>query len=189
MPGDDWQRFANLRAYYAFMFGHPGKKLTFMGNEFAQVAEWAEGRSLDWHLLDDPRHKGVQRLVRDLNALYRATPALHALDCDHRGFEWLVEHDAENSVFAFLRKGRPGDPPVLVAVNFTPVPRYGYRVGVPLEGRLVERLNSDAEVYGGSNVGNYGAVTVQAVPAHGYPRSVELTLPPLGAVFLEGVGP
>jgi 1,4-alpha-glucan branching enzyme len=189
MPGDDWQRFANLRVYYAFMFGHPGKKLTFMGNEFAQVAEWAEGRSLDWHLLDDPRHKGVQRLVRDLNALYRATPALHALDCDHRGFEWLVEHDAENSVFAFLRKGRPGEAPVLVAVNFTPVARYGYRVGVPLEGRLVERLNTDAEVYGGSNVGNYGAVTVKDVPAHGHPRSVELTLPPLGAVFLEGIGP
>jgi 1,4-alpha-glucan branching enzyme len=185
MPGDDWQRFANLRAYYGFMFGHPGKKLNFMGNEIAQVREWGFERSLDWHLLEDPRHRGVQALFADLNRLYRTAPALHVLDCEPAGFEWLVDNDDENSVLVFLRKGRAADPPVLVACNFTPIPRYGYRVGVPVGGGFIERLNTDAAVYGGSNVGNAGYVAVQPVPSHGHARSVELTLPPLATVFLE----
>jgi 1,4-alpha-glucan branching enzyme len=190
MPGDDWQRFANLRAYYGFMFGHPGKKLNFMGNEIAQAREWNFDQSLDWHLLEEHRHRGVQALFTDLNRLYRSAPALHALDCDPAGFEWLVENDNENSVLVFLRKGRAGDPPVLVACNFTPVPRHGYRVGVPLEGGFVERLNTDAAVYGGSNLGNGGYVAVQPVPSHGHARSVEMTLPPLATLFLEwGGGP
>ena len=189
MPGDDWQRFANLRAYYGFMFGHPGKKLNFMGNEIAQVREWGFERSLDWHLLDDARHRGVQTLFADLNRLYCSTPALHALDCEPAGFQWLVDNDDENSVLVFLRKGRAGDPPVLVACNFTPIPRYNYRVGVPVDGDFIERLNTDAEVYGGSNVGNAGRVAAQPVPSHGYGQSVELTLPPLATVFLEASGP
>jgi len=185
MPGDDWQRFANLRAYYGFMFGHPGKKLNFMGNEIGQAREWAFEQSLDWHLLEQPLHRGVQALFTDLNRLYRSLPALHARDCDPAGFEWLVDNDDANSVLVFLRKGRPGDPAVLVACNFTPVPRYGYRVGVPLHGSFTERLNTDAAVYGGSNVGNAGHVDIQPVPAHGHPQSIELTLPPLATVFLE----
>ncbi len=185
MPGDEWQRFANLRAYYGFMFGHPGKKLNFMGNEIGQEREWAFEESLDWHLLDRPLNRGVQALFADLNRLYRTMPALHRLDCDPAGFQWLVDSDAENSVVVFLRRGREGDPPVLVACNFTPVPRYGYRVGVPVAGDFVERLNTDAEVYGGSNVGNAGGVTTQPVPCHGHPWSVELTLPPLSTLFLE----
>jgi 1,4-alpha-glucan branching enzyme len=189
MPGDDWQRFANLRAYYGFMFGHPGKKLNFMGNEIAQQREWGFERSLDWHLLEDARHRGVQALFADLNHLYRSVPALHALDCDPAGFEWLVDNDDEHSVLVFLRKGRAGDPPVLVACNFTPVPRYGYRVGVPVDGDFIERLNTDAAIYGGSNVGNAGRVPVQDRASHGHPRSVELTLPPLATVFLEATRP
>jgi 1,4-alpha-glucan branching enzyme len=185
MPGDDWQRFANLRAYYGFMFGHPGKKLNFMGNEIAQAREWNFDQSLDWHLLGEPRHEGVQTLFRDLNRLYRDSPALHVLDCDPAGFEWLVENDDENSVLVFLRKGRTGDPPFIIASNFTPVPRHGYRVGVPTEGGFIERLNTDAAVYGGSNLGNGGYVAVQPVPSHGHAQSVELTLPPLSTLFLE----
>ncbi|HUG99553.1 MAG TPA: 1,4-alpha-glucan branching protein GlgB, partial [Gammaproteobacteria bacterium] len=189
MPGDDWQRFANLRAYYGFMFGHPGKKLNFMGNEIAQWREWGFERSLDWHLLEDASHRGIQALFADLNRLYCSVPALHALDCDPAGFEWLVANDDENSVLVFLRKGRAGDPPVMVACNFTPIPRYGYRVGVPVEGDFIERLNTDAAIYGGSNVGNAGYVPVQDRASHGHPRSVELTLPPLATVFLEATRP
>src|SRR6056297_1039266 len=185
MPGDEWQRFANLRAYYGFMFGHPGKKLNFMGNEIAQAREWAFEQSLDWHLLEQPLHRGVQALFRDLNGLYRNSPALHVLDCDPAGFEWLVENDDENSVLVFLRKGRAGDPPFIVASNFTPVPRHGYRVGVPTGGGFIERLNTDAAIYGGSNQGNGGYVAVQPVPSHGHAQSVELTLPPLATLFLE----
>ncbi|MEJ2515253.1 MAG: 1,4-alpha-glucan branching protein GlgB [Gammaproteobacteria bacterium] len=159
MPGDEWQRFANLRAYYGFMFGHPGKKLNFMGNEIGQEREWAFEQSLDWHVLDRPLNRGIQALFADLNRLYRSMPALHRRDCDPEGFQWLVDSDAENSVVVFLRRGRDGDPPVLVACNFTPVPRYGYRVGVPVTGIFRERLNTDAEVYGGGNVGNAGQLT------------------------------
>jgi 1,4-alpha-glucan branching enzyme len=185
MPGDDWQKFANLRAYYGFMWGHPGKKLLFMGQEFAQGSEWNFERSLDWHLLDHPQHQGVQALVRDLNRLYRATPALYARDCEPEGFEWIIGDDSANSVFAWLRKGAPGDAPVLVISNMTPVPREGYRVGLPAAGRWDEILNTDAAVYGGSGVGNGGAVHAVAEGAHGQPASAMLTLPPLATIYLR----
>ena len=153
MPGDHWQKFANLRAYYSFMWTHPGKKLLFMGCEIAQEREWNHDESLDWFLLDRPEHVGVQSLVRDLNFLYRDNPALHRKDCDPDGFQWLVMDDRDQSVFAFLRLGDPGDPVVLVVCNFTPVPRFNYRVGVPQKGAWHEVLNSDAAIYGGSNLG------------------------------------
>ena len=184
MPGDRWQRFANLRAYYTFMFGHPGKKLLFMGAEFAQEREWNHDTSLDWHLLADPAHAGVQRLVRDLNALYRATPALHARDCDANGFEWIDASDSANSVLSFLRKGGPEHEIAMIVVNFTPVPRQNYRIGVPAPGFYREALNSDAAMYGGSNLGNAGGVVAEPVPWHGRANSISLTLPPLGGLIL-----
>jgi 1,4-alpha-glucan branching enzyme len=184
MPGDRWQRFANLRAYYTFMFGHPGKKLLFMGAEFAQEREWNHDKSLDWHLLADPAHAGVQRLVRDLNALYRALPALHARDCEAEGFEWIDANDSANSVLSFLRKAEPEQQAAIVAVNFTPVPRQGYRVGVPRQGYYREAFNSDGAMYGGSNMGNGGGVMAEPVPWHGRPFSIALTLPPLGGLIL-----
>jgi 1,4-alpha-glucan branching enzyme len=180
MPGDDWQRFANLRAYYAFMFGHPGKKLMFMGNEFAQQGEWNHDRSLDWHLLDDPRHAGIQALIRDLNQLYRSVPALHELDCDGAGFEWLVMHDADRSVFAWLRKGRDARARCLVVVNFTPQVYRDYRIKVPFAGIWREVLNTDAAAYGGSDVGNAGAVRTLD---EGSVPEVSLAIPPLAAIF------
>ena len=184
MPGDRWQRFANLRAYYTFMFGHPGKKLLFMGAEFAQEREWNHDTSLDWHLLADSAHAGVQRLVRDLNALYRALPALHARDCEADGFEWIDANDSANSVLSFLRKGGPDSQTAIVAVNFTPVPRENYRIGVPGPGYYREALNSDAAMYGGSNMGNGGGVIAEPLPWHGRPYSIALTLPPLGGLIL-----
>jgi len=189
MPGDDWQRFANLRAYYAFMTAHPGKTLQFMGNEIAQEREWSEERSLDWHLLDRPEHKGVQSLLRDLNWLYRRSPALYAWDSEPAGFEWLVDHDDDNSVYAFLRKGRAGDPPVLAVCNFTPIPRMAYRVGVPVSEDFFERINTDADIYGGSGLGNLGFVSAEPEPAHGHAYSLSLTLPPLATVLLEAAMP
>ncbi|MGH8161636.1 MAG: 1,4-alpha-glucan branching protein GlgB, partial [Gammaproteobacteria bacterium] len=184
MPGDFWQQFANLRAYYGFMWGHPGKKLLFMGGEFAQWNEWNHDTSLEWHLLEYAPHQGVQNLVRDLNRLYRELPALHRRDCEGAGFSWVVVDDADQSVFAFLRYGGGDDAPVLVVANFTPVPRYGYRVGVPRAGRWREALNSDAAGYGGSNLGNSGGVTAEAIPAHGHAQSLALTLPPLATLIL-----
>ncbi|MDR7416663.1 MAG: 1,4-alpha-glucan branching protein GlgB [Armatimonadota bacterium] len=184
MPGDDWQKFANLRLLLGYMYGQPGKKLLFMGAELAQRREWSHEMELDWHLLTDPRHRGVQRWVRDLNHAYRTEPALHQLDCEPEGFEWVEPHDRDASVLVFLRKGRQGDL-VLVACNFTPVPRPHYRVGVPRPGYWREILNSDAETYGGSGWGNLGGVWAEAIPAHGRPYSLDLTLPPLGAVFLR----
>jgi 1,4-alpha-glucan branching enzyme len=181
MPGDRWQRFANLRAYYAFMFGHPGKKLLFMGSEFGQDGEWNHDVSLPWHLTEQAEHAGVQRLVRDLNRLYRDTPALHALDCDAAGFEWLVADDAARSTYAWLRKGRSANERCVVAVNFTPEVTRDYRVRVPYSGRWREALNSDAAIYGGSNAGNAGAVST--VVTHDGPE-LRLVVPPLGAVFL-----
>ncbi|MGH8161473.1 MAG: alpha amylase C-terminal domain-containing protein, partial [Gammaproteobacteria bacterium] len=183
MPGDDWQRFANLRAYYGFMWAHPGKKLLFMGSEFAQRREWNHDTSLDWHLLDELPHRGVHNLVRDLNRCYSERPALHRLDCEAAGFEWLVADDADQSVFAFLRRGEEGDPSVLVVSNFTPVPRHGYRIGVPRDGHWRELMNTDAAVYGGSNLGNAGGVETEAVAAHGQAHSLSLTLPPLATLF------
>jgi 1,4-alpha-glucan branching enzyme len=184
MPGDEWQRFANLRAYYGFMWGHPGKKLLFMGGEFAQYAEWNADSSLDWHLLEYPLHQGVQRLVRDLNAVYRAFPALHQIDFDPRGFEWIAHDDRENSVFSFVRKDEQGGFVVVVS-NFTPVPRHGYRIGVPAPGGYREIINTDNTVYGGSGVGNDG-LRAEAVPSHGREWSLALTVPPLATVMLRG---
>jgi 1,4-alpha-glucan branching enzyme len=184
MPGDRWQKFANLRAYLAFMYCHPGKKLLFMGCEFGQEGEWSHDASLDWHLLDDPLHSGTQRLVRDLNLLYRRLTALHQLDCEPAGFEWIDCTDWEKSIICFLRKGRtPGDVAVVVC-NFTPAVRHSYRVGVPRGGLYTERLNSDSQAYCGSNVGNAGAVMAAAIPCHGRPFSLELTLPPLATLVL-----
>ena len=185
MPGDSWQQFANLRAYYAFMWGHPGKKLLFMGQEFAQGAEWNAEQSLDWHLLDIDWHKGVQALVRDLNRLYRDEPALHQLDCDGAGFEWLEANDAEASVFAWMRKGKAGTAPVLVICNFTSTPHEAYRLGLPDPGRWREILNSDAEVYGGSGMGNQGMIETEELASHGRPYSAEITLPPLSTVWFR----
>ncbi len=180
MPGDDWQRFANLRAYYAFMFGHPGKKLLFMGSEFGQDTEWNHDVSLPWHLTEQPSHAGLQRLVRDLNRLYRSTPALHELDCDAAGFEWLVANDSDRSTFAWLRKGKNPADRCLVIVNFTPQVLRDYRVRVPFAGHWREVLNSDAAAYGGSNVGNAGGAS--AVVTRDSPE-LSLVIPPLAAVF------
>ena len=187
MPGDDWQKFANLRALLAYMYRPPGKKLLFMGCEFAQWEEWNHDTSLDWHLLDDPRHRGVQSLVRDLNRLYRSIPALHQLDAEPAGFEWIEPGDAENSVLAYLRRDSAGAP-VAVVCNFTPVPRHAYRIGVPVGGDWLERHNSDSADYGGSGVGNQGRVEAEATPCHGRPYSLSLTLPPLGALVLQPAG-
>jgi 1,4-alpha-glucan branching enzyme len=188
MPGDRWQKFANLRAYYGFMFGHPGKKLLFMGSEFGQEREWAHASSLDWHLLDQSDHKGVQNLMADLNRAYREIPALHQRDCQPEGFEWLELHDAEQCVLAFMRKGEDDRRPALVVVNFAPIPRENYRIGVPLPGYYRERVNTDAAVYGGANIGNGGGVHGVEIASHGRPYSVELTIPPLATVIFERVG-
>ncbi|EJW12416.1 1,4-alpha-glucan (glycogen) branching enzyme, GH-13-type [Rhodovulum sp. PH10] len=181
MPGDRWQRFANLRAYYTFMFGHPGKKLLFMGNEFGQEREWTHDHSLDWHLLEQKEHAGVKDLIRDLNRLYRSLPALHQLDAEGGGFEWLVVDDAENSVYAWLRRGRDPGAVCLVAVNFTPAPRHDYRLRVPFAGAWREVFNSDSEIYGGSNMGNGGRIEAEDTGSGGV---VSLTLPPLAGIVL-----
>ncbi len=181
MPGDEWQRFANLRAYYAFMWGYPGKKLLFMGQEFAQAREWSEERALDWHLLDHEPHRGMQRLVRDLNLLYRSRPALHGRDCEPEGFSWMIADDRENSVFAWVRHC-PGANPVAVVSNFTPVPRENYRVPLPNAGRWREILNTDASGYGGSGKGNGGAVEAAG---EGGAASATMLLPPLATLMLE----
>ncbi len=177
MSGDDWQQFANLRAYYAMMWGYPGKKLLFMGQEFAQRREWSEERALDWELMDAPAHRGVAHLIRDLNRLYRTTPALHARDCEGEGFEWLIADDADNSVFAWLRKA-PGEAPVAVIANMTPALHGAYRVPLPHDGVWAEVLNSDAEIYGGSGKGNMGQVVAEHGAAH-------IVLPPLATVMLQ----
>jgi len=184
MPGDQWQKFANLRAYFGFMWAHPGKKLLFMGCEFAQPREWNHDSSLDWHLLDVPEHRGVQSTIRDLNRLYAATPALYERDCEGSGFRWIVGDDQENSVFAFARFGDTQNSLAIIVSNFTPVPREGYRIGVPLPGHYIEAFNSDAEVYGGSNLGNAGGVDSEAIESHGEAQSIALTLPPLATVIL-----
>jgi 1,4-alpha-glucan branching enzyme len=185
MPGDQWQKFANLRALYGYMYGHPGKKLMFMGGEFGQWIEWNHDRSLDWHLLDCEPHKGLQRFVRDLNALYAREPALYEVDFEPEGFSWIDCNDNENSVVSFLRRGRDPREFVVVVVNFTPVPRESYRVGVPEAGYYRELLNSDSESYGGSNMGNAGGVEAEAAEAHGHPYSLCLTMPPLGCLMLK----
>jgi len=188
MPGDRWQQFANLRAYYGFMVGHPGKKLMFMGCEFAQDREWNHDTSLDWHLLGDASHAGMQRLVRDLNHLYRASPALFSQDFSAAGFEWIDHDDARRSLLSFVRKGRDGQL-MLVVCNFAPVVHHGFRLGVPAAGQWQERLNTDSAFYGGSNVGTpLGAASSEGVASHGRAQSIALTLPPLATVFLEWIG-
>ena len=184
MPGDSWRQFANLRLLYGYMWAHPGKKLLFMGGEFGQRREWAHDEALEWWVTDLAEHAGIRRWVSDLNALYRATPALHEVDFDRAGFEWVDANDADASVLSFLRKSRDGAP-VLVVCNFTPLPRRNYAVGVPRGGFWRERLNSDAAIYGGSGVGNFGGAEAAPVSAQGRPHSLALTLPPLGVLLLE----
>jgi 1,4-alpha-glucan branching enzyme len=190
MPGDAWQKFANLRLLFGYMFGHPGKKLLFMGGEFGQWSEWQEYRSLDWHLSElageeGNLHRGVQLLISDLNRLYSAEGALHEIDVDWSGFQWIDFVDSDNSVIAFQRIGRDRSAPLFFVCNFTPVVRYGYRLGLPDAGTYRELLNTDAKTYGGSGVGNLGAVTTDPQPWHGFPHSAAFTLPPLGCFILQ----
>ena len=189
MPGDEWQKFANLRALYGFMYGHPGKKLLFMGSEFGQWNEWHHDFSLDWHLLEQPMHSGLQRWVRDLNMLYRSEPQLFELDYEHSGFEWVDCHDNANSIISFLRFGRNDlnapQRQTLFVVNFTPVPRSDYRIGVPAGGYWKEALNSDSALYGGSGMGNHGGIEAEAVSIHGRDWSLNITAPPLACVIFQ----
>jgi 1,4-alpha-glucan branching enzyme len=185
MPGDDWQRCANLRSLYALMYAFPGKKLLFMGGEFGQWSEWNHDKGLDWYLLGHERHHKLQKCVRDLNHLYRALPQLHAVDFDYAGFEWIDFSDAEQSVMSFVRKASDPSDFVLVAGNFTPVPRAAYRVGVPVAGEYDVIFNSDGEAYGGSNLGDGPVVAAEKLECHGRPYSVTLTLPPLAVVYLR----
>jgi 1,4-alpha-glucan branching enzyme len=185
MPGDDWQKFANLRSLFGYMYAQPAKKLLFMGGEIGQWREWVHDASLDWDLLDYPFHAGLQRWVQDLNWLYRNEPALHELDCDPGGFEWIDCDDADSSVVSLIRKGKSRAAVILVLCNFTPVPRYSYRVGAPRGGQWQEILNSDAAEYGGGNMGNLGGVEAAPVGLHGRPYSLTLTLPPLSVSFFK----
>ncbi len=185
MPGDLWQRFANLRTLYGYMYAHPGKKMLFMGGEFGQWREWNHDTSLDWHLCQEAPHRGLQRLIGDLNRLYREEPALHEVDFDWTGFQWVDFHDADNSVIVFLRKAQDQRNAIVCVCNFTPVPRLGYRIGVPEGGWYREVFNSDAAEYGGSNVGNFGGVSSVENPCHGLPYSLTLSLPPLSALFFK----
>jgi 1,4-alpha-glucan branching enzyme len=184
MPGDTWQQFANLRALFGYMWSHPGKKLLFMGGEFGQRREWAHESELEWWVLQYPEHSCLRNWVGDLNRVYRAERALHEVDFDQSGFEWIDCHDAEESVLAYLRRARNGEA-VAVVCNFTPVPRTNYVLGVPAGGFWRELLNSDAPIYGGSGVGNYGGVEAAPVPAHGRMHSITITLPPLGVIYLK----
>jgi 1,4-alpha-glucan branching enzyme len=186
MPGDDWQKFANLRALYGYMYGHPGKKLLFMGAELGQTREWTHDTSLDWHLLGlGPYHSALQRFVKDLNHVYRNEPALHQRDFEAGGFEWIDLTDADSSVLSFLRRGKNASDFVIVSCNFTPIPRPGYRVGVPHEGFYRELLNTDSPIYGGSGFGKPAGTWTDPIPWHGRPASVVLDLPPLGVVYLK----
>ncbi len=188
MPGDEWQKFANLRTLYGYMFGHPGKKLLFMGNEFGQWNEWDHDASLDWHLLSYPNHAGLQRWVRDLNSFYRSEPALFELDSDPAGFEWIDCNDSQRSLISLLRHGRDPQRHVVLVCNFTPVPRHNYRVGVPAGGTWREVLNSDALLYGGSGQGNLGRIESSPLPMHGRPHSLSITVPPLATVVFRRGG-
>jgi 1,4-alpha-glucan branching enzyme len=185
MPGDEWQQFANLRSLYGLMYAFPGKKLLFMGGEFGQRTEWSHDRQLDWYVLQYDLHKGVQRLTDDLNRCYRNLTPLHEVEFSYTGFEWVDFHDAHNSVIAFLRWNHDRSDHVLVVCNFTPVPRPGYRVGAPYNGRYAEIINTDASAYAGSNSGNGGEAWTEAVPFHGRSNSLVLTLPPLGVLYLR----
>jgi 1,4-alpha-glucan branching enzyme len=188
MPGDEWQKFANLRLLFGYMYSQPGKKLLFMGGEFGQGREWNHDVGMDWYVLDYPHHRGVQQWLGDVNAVYRAHPALHVFDHHPRGFQWIDGSDSDQSVISFLRLGRTPSECMLVVCNFTPVPRWHYRVGVPTAGTWREVLNSDAADYGGSGLGNAGSVATEPIPAHGHGQSLDLTLPPLAAVFFTPQG-
>jgi 1,4-alpha-glucan branching enzyme len=184
MSGDRWQQFANLRALFGWMWAYPGKKLLFMGGEFGQDAEWAHDRSIDWHLVEFPEHRGLQRLVQDLGAHYRDIPALWERDHEPDGFQWIDAANVDQNVFIFLRRDGEGRPGLVCLANFSPVTRYGFRVGVPLPGRWREVVNTDSEVYGGSNQGNLGSVVAERIGWHGLPYSASVTVPPLGVVWL-----
>ncbi len=185
MPGDDWQKFANLRALYAYMFGHPGKKLMFMGCEFGQWREWTHEESLDWHLLEAAPHQGLHQLVRDLNSLLRDQPALYELDADWQGFEWIDCNDNHSNVISFIRNGTDPDEKLIFVCNFSPAVRHEYKVGAPTSGHWLEVLNTDSAIYGGSDVGNAGAVEAVEQTTHGRPATLSLTLPPLGVLVLK----
>jgi len=188
MPGNEWERMANLKLLFGYMYGHPGKKLLFMGGEFGQWREWVHEESLEWHVLQYPSHQEIQRWVSDLNRLYQREPALYELDFRQEGFEWMDFHDWEGSIISFLRRGKSINDTFLVICNFTPVPRYHYRIGVPRSGLWREVLNSDARIYGGSGHGNLGGLEASPVPSHGKPYSLSLTLPPLGVLFFKNKG-
>lgn len=185
MPGDEWQKYANVRLLFGYMFAHPGKKLHFMGNEIGQWREWSHDESLEWHTLEFSYHSGVQRWVKDLNQCYRREPAWYELDCSSEGFEWVDSHDWENCIISFIRKGKSTNDLILVVCNFTPIPRYNYRVGVPRRGFWTEILNSDSQIYGGRSHGNFGGLEATPIPAHGRYHSLSLTLPPLGVVMFK----
>jgi 1,4-alpha-glucan branching enzyme len=185
MPGDEWQKFANLRLLFGYMFAQPAKKLLFMGGEFGQGREWSHDRSLDWHLLDHPLNLGLKDWMAQLNRAYRSEAALHWFDLDPAGFEWVDCNDAPASIISLLRKGKSDKDTILVVCNFTPVPREGYQVGVPVGGFWREILNSDAKEYGGSGIGNLGGVHAAKEEVHGRPYSLTLTLPPLAAAFFK----
>ena len=187
MPGDEWQRFANLRLLYTYMYTYPGKKLLFMGSEFGQGTEWNFDTALDWYVLDYPLHRGMLNLVRDLNHIYRDTPALHQFEFESQGFEWIDCHDSAQSILSYLR--RAGDEVCIVILNFTPVPRYDYRIGVPYAGAYIEGLNSDSDYYSGSNIGNGGQLEAEEISWMGRPYSIRVTLPPLAGVVLRPVAP
>ncbi|MEM7462663.1 MAG: 1,4-alpha-glucan branching protein GlgB [Pseudomonadota bacterium] len=184
MPGNEWEKFANLRAYYGYMWGHPGKKLLFMGQEFAQQAEWNHDGEIDWGCIENPYHAGIQRLIRDLNATYRELSALHSRDCEPEGFEWIEANDEDNSVYAWIRRGAPDDKPVVVLCNFTPVERSSYTIGLPNSGKWKEVLNSDAGIYGGGDRGNMGTIKAVKGESHGQPAKTDLVIPPLTTLIL-----
>jgi 1,4-alpha-glucan branching enzyme len=185
MSGDEWQKFANLRAYYGFMWAHPGKKLLFMGGEFGQWQEWDFNSSLEWSALKAPNHLGLQRFVRDLNRLYQNEPALHENDFESSGFEWIDASDKDNSVLSFIRKAKSSNEFIVIVSNFTPVVWEGYRIGVPYNGYYLEILNSDSDYYWGGNVGNDGGQATDSNPMHGYQQSLLLRLPPLATIMLK----
>ena len=185
MAGDEWQKFANLRALYGFMWAHPGKNLLFMGGEFGQWQEWNFETSLEWAALDSPNHQGVQRFVQDLNQLYQNEPALHENDFDQNGFQWIDASDTDNSVLSFIRKAKSSAAFIVIVTNFTPVPWDGYRIGVPEPGYYKEILNSDSDYYWGSNIGNAGGQVSESISRHGHPQSLSLKLPPLATIMLK----
>jgi 1,4-alpha-glucan branching enzyme len=185
MPGDEWQKFANLRLLFGYMFGQPGKKLIFMGGEFGQWAGWDHDKSLDWHLLEYPSHQKLQRWLQDLNRLLKEEPALHEGDCESWGFQWVDSSDWQQSVISLQRRDKSGANIILAVFSFTPVPRENYRIGVPLPGFWKEILNSDSQDYGGSGWGNYGGLKTAPIASHGQYQSLNLTLPPLAALFFK----